>query len=103
MDRQHHRPAALQLITATSACTIICYALYTLASVTVAKFGTERLVTTVPFVAFGVFRYMYLVFSCDQGGRPEKTLTHDIPTIVNVLLYAAVCIVVMFSARFHAL
>ncbi len=94
-------PAFLtQLITATSACTIICYALYTLAPATVAKFGTERLVTTVPFVTFGIFRYMYLVFSCGQGGRPEKTLTRDMPTVVNVVLYAAACIVVMFSARF---
>ena len=94
-------PAFLtHLITATSACTIICYALYTLAPATVAKFGTERLVVTVPFVAFGVFRYMYLVFSCGQGGRPEKTLTRDIPTLVNILLYAAVCMGVMFTARY---
>ncbi len=94
-------PAFLtHLITATSACTIICYALYTLAPATVAKFGTERLVVTVPFVAFGIFRYMYLVFSCGQGGRPEKTLTRDVPTIINMLLYVAVCIGVMFSANF---
>ena len=92
-------PAFLtHLITATSACTIICYALYTLAPATVEKFGTERLVVTVPFVVFGIFRYMYLVFSCGQGGRPEQTLTRDIPTIINMLLYAAVCVGVMFTA-----
>jgi len=87
------------LITVTSACTILCYALYTLAPETVAKFGTERMVTTVPFVAFGIFRYMYLVFNCAQGGRPERTLTRDVPTVVNMLLYAVACIFVMFSAR----
>lgn len=97
----HYEPTFLtHLITATSACAIICYALYTLAPATVAKFGTERLVVTVPFVAFGVFRYMYLVFCCGQGGRPEKTLTRDIPTLINMFLYAAVCVGVMFSAHF---
>ena len=87
------------LISVTSACTILCYALYTLAPETVSKFGTERLVLTVPFVAFGIFRYMYLVFNCGQGGRPERTLTRDIPTVVNMILYAATCVFVMFSAK----
>lgn len=93
----------MHLITASAACTIICYALYTMAPQTVAKFGTERVAATVPFVAFGVFRYIYLVFSCGQGGRPERTLTRDVPTVVNILLYILACVLVMFFARYRCI
>lgn len=87
------------LIAIAATCTILCYALYTLAPATVAKFGTERLVATVPFVAFGIFRYMFLAFCRGQGGRPERTLVRDIPLVLNMALYGIACIVVMLLAR----
>lgn len=97
---EKYDPAFLMhLITASASCTIICYALYTLAPQTVEKFGTERVAATVPFVAFGVFRYIYLVLCCGQGGRPERTLTRDVPTLVNILLYVVACVLVMLTAR----
>jgi len=83
------------IITATAALTIICYAIYTLSPQTVAKFGHDRLVATVPFVVFGIYRYAYLVFSAGQGGRPERIVTTDIPTIANFLLYVAACVAVL--------
>jgi hypothetical protein len=91
-----YSPALLShLIAIAATCTILCYALYTLAPATVAKFGTERLVATVPFVAFGIFRYMFLAFCRGQGGRPERTLVRDIPLVVNMALYAITCITTM--------
>ena len=84
-----------RIITATAALTIICYAIYTLSGATVEKFGHRRLVATVPFVMFGMFRYAYLVFRTGKGGHPERVVTTDIPTIVNFLLYAAVCVFVL--------
>ena len=95
-----YAPALLEhLIAIAAACTILCYALYTLAPATVAKFGTERLVATVPFVVFGIFRYMYLAFCRGQGGRPERTLVRDIPLVLDMALYAVACVVVMLLAR----
>ena len=93
----HYEPTFLaHIITATAAVTIMCYAIYTLSSGTVAKFGSERLVATVPFVVFGIYRYAYLVFCKGKGGHPEKLVTTDLPTIVNFLLYGAVCAAVLF-------
>jgi hypothetical protein len=46
-------------------------------------------------VAFGIFRYMFLAFCRGQGGRPERTLTRDIPLVVNMALYAITCITTM--------
>lgn len=96
----HYEPAFLaHIITATAAVAIICYAIYTLSSGTVEKFGTEALVATVPFVIFGVYRYAYLVFCKGKGGHPEKVLTTDIPTLINLLLYAAACAAALFGRR----
>ncbi len=51
-----------QMINVVTASTLITYVLYTVDASTVAKFGSGRLVFTVPFVLFGIFRYLYLVY-----------------------------------------
>ena len=76
------------LIAVIAAATIVCYALYTLWPETVAKFGTSALGFTIPFVIFGIFRYMDLVYRHEEGGRPEKILLSDLPILLNALLYA---------------
>jgi 4-hydroxybenzoate polyprenyltransferase len=85
-----------QLIAIVSAATIVCYALYTLWPDTVDKFGTTRLGLTVPFVIFGLFRYLDLVYRHDKGERPERILLTDIPLIVDLLLYGCCVLLVMF-------
>ncbi len=84
------------LIAVIAATTIVCYALYTLWPDTEAKFGTAALGFTIPFVIFGIFRYMDLVYRHSEGGRPEKILLTDIPILVNIVLYgltvAAICL-----------
>ncbi len=84
------------LIAIIAAATIVCYALYTLWPDTQSKFGTSALGFTIPFVIFGIFRYMDLVYRLREGGRPEKILLTDIPILVNLVLYAltvtAICL-----------
>ena len=75
------------LISIAATSTIIAYSLYTVSAETVAKFGTRRLGATIPFVVFGVFRYLYLVFTEKQGERPEQTLLSDAAILVTVALY----------------
>ena len=84
-----------QLISSTGAATIICYSIYTLSPETVKKFGTERMIATIPFVIFGVYRYMYLTMCKNDGGYPEMVFTKDIPMIVNVVLYICTCILII--------
>ena len=85
-----------QLISIVSASTIICYALYTLWPDTVEKFGTSGLSYTIPFVMFGIFRYLDLVYRHDQGGRPERVLLTDPPTLINVMLYGSAVLAILF-------
>lgn len=77
-----------QLISIVSAATIVCYAIYTLWPDTVEKFGTTRLGLTIPFVIFGLFRYLDLVYRHEKGDRPEQILLTDRPLMLNLFLYA---------------
>ena len=71
----------------TGAAALVCYSIYTLWPETVAKFGTPWLGATIPFVVFGLFRYMDLVYRRDQGDRPEHILLTDIPLMIDVAFY----------------
>ena len=57
-----------QLITIVASSTLLAHAFYTISPDTVAKFGTDRLLFTLPFPLYGVFRYLYLIHKHD-GGR----------------------------------
>ncbi len=78
-----------QLVTVVSACTVLAYALYTLAPETVEKFHGDRLKLTIPFVLFGLFRYLYLVHRRGEGGEPERVLLRDRPLQLDILCWLA--------------
>ncbi len=78
-----------QMMTIVTACTVMTYALYTLAPETVSKFHTSNLIYTLPFVLFGIFRYLYLIYTEGKGGSPEDILLSDNPLIADILLYGA--------------
>lgn len=84
-----------QLIAIVSAATVVCYALYTLWPDTVDKFGTTKLAFTIPFVLFGLFRYLDLVYRHERGGRPERILLTDLPLLINLALYGATALAVL--------
>jgi 4-hydroxybenzoate polyprenyltransferase len=93
----HYTPELLDgllLITATAS--LMSYALYTIWPATVAKFGTEALLYTVPFVAYGIFRYLYLTRASEKSEDPSQVLLTDRPMAVNVLLYLITVLVVLY-------
>jgi len=82
-----------QMIAIVTTSTVIVYVLYTTSPSVQAKLGTTKLSITIPFVLYGIFRYLYLVHKREQGGSPERVLFSDLPLLANVLLwFAAVCI-----------
>lgn len=85
-----------QMIAVVTASTVVSYALYTQASETIAKFGTDRLVWTLPLVVYGIFRYLYLVHQREQGGNPSRVLLNDRPLLVAVALWAASVLVIIY-------
>jgi 4-hydroxybenzoate polyprenyltransferase len=85
-----------QVATVAAAGVIICYALYTVAERTITVFGTENLIYTTPFVVFGIFRYMFLVYMNKQGENTTQLLISDIQMIVTVVLYALVTLLIIY-------
>lgn len=78
------------LAIATAGATLVAYALYTVAPGTVARFGSARLAFTVPFVIFGLGRYLWLARRRGEGGQPERVLLGDLATQANLAGYLAV-------------
>jgi len=79
-----------QMVAVVTASTVMAYALYTTSAETVEKFGTRNLIFTLPFVLYGIFRYLYLVHQKNMGGSPEQILIRDLPMIINIFLYLLV-------------
>jgi 4-hydroxybenzoate polyprenyltransferase len=78
--------------------TVIAYTLYTISNETVQRFHTDKLLVTVPFVLYGIFRFLYQVYHKNGGGNPARTLITDGPLLVNILLWGAVCGVILYTA-----
>jgi hypothetical protein len=74
------------------------YALYTIWPGTVAKFGTERLLWTVPFVAYGIFRHLYLVRGARSSEDPSQVLLTDRPLAACLLLYLVAVLLILYRA-----
>ena len=85
-------PLLDQLITIVTAATLMAYSLYTFQSPT----GNHRLMITIPFVLYGMFRYLYLVHMRMEGGSPEEVLLRDRHMLGTVVLCTALIIVVLY-------
>lgn len=78
-----------------AALSILTYALYTVSEETIETHHTDRLMYTVPFVVYGVFRYLFLVYRRSEGGDPARLLFRDLPLIVCGLGYAGAVVVLL--------
>lgn len=84
-----------QLVAVVTGATVLAYSVYTIAPETLAKFHGRPLYLTIPFVLYGIFRYLYLMYARDQGGNPSEHLLRDHATFLNVVLWAAVVMAIL--------
>jgi len=87
------------ILTICAAASIVTYSLYTMALETIHRFGSQRLIMTTPFVLFGVFRYLYLIYTQNKGGDPTKLLSTDLPTIINGILWVLCIVYIIYGAK----
>lgn len=85
------------ILTICSATSVITYSLYTVANETVERFGNQHLLITMPFVMYGIFRYLYLIYTKNKGGDPTKLLLFDFPSILNGVLWIASVFYVIYG------
>ncbi len=94
---EHYSPYFLdQMIGIVTASTVMSYALYTISEETVRKFGTSHLIYTVPFVLYGIFRYLYLVHKKIEGGNPTKAAVTDRPLLINIILWIVAASLIIY-------
>ena len=84
-----------QMIGIVTSAILVAYMIFTLSDETTAKFGDE-MVLTVPFVLYGIFRYLYLVHRKKAGGRPEEVLLSDVPLQITILMYGMAAMLVIY-------
>jgi len=85
-----------QMMAVVTGCTVISYALYTVSFETVARFGSRNLMFTIPFVLYGIFRYLYLVYHKVSGENPTEMIMKDTPSLVNVVLWFILVLMVVY-------
>jgi len=85
-----------QMIAVVTASTLVAYALYTMSSETVSKFATKNLEFTIPFVLYGIFRYLYLIHQRKVGGSPERVLLSDKPLLLDILLWGVAVGIILY-------
>jgi 4-hydroxybenzoate polyprenyltransferase len=84
-----------QLIMLTAAATIMSYSLYTFTAPTLP--ANHAMMLTIPFVLYGIFRYLLLVYVRDEGGAPEQLLLSDRPLLGSVMLWAVVAVAILYG------
>jgi 4-hydroxybenzoate polyprenyltransferase len=105
-DAARHRPvlgeysAELldQMIAVVTASTVTAYALYTMSPETVAKFHTQLLPATLPFVLYGIFRYLYLLYRRQLGGTPSELFLNDRALLVNTIGWILAVVLIIYGA-----
>ncbi len=88
-----------QLITIVSGTTIVAYSLYTFSAPNVPADHTMML--TIPFVLYGVFRYLYLLQVKQAGGAPEDLIITDRPLQAAVLLWGLSIFLIFYIFKLH--
>jgi 4-hydroxybenzoate polyprenyltransferase len=79
-----------QLLTIVAASTLIAYSLYTFTAR-----DSKALMVTIPFVLFGIFRYLLLVHRRELGEEPEEVLLRDLPLATAIAAWAVTCVAIL--------
>jgi 4-hydroxybenzoate polyprenyltransferase len=79
------------LIIISASLTIITYSLYVVTSKAMIDLGRDKFIATIPFVVFGVFRYMFLIYRHNNGGDPAEVLLKDKVLLIDIALW--VCLI----------
>jgi 4-hydroxybenzoate polyprenyltransferase len=75
---------------------VMTYSLYVVDPETVKRLNTNRLVYTIPFVVYFIFKYLYLIYKKKEGSDPAELVTRDTGIIVTAVLYAVTVIVLLY-------
>jgi 4-hydroxybenzoate polyprenyltransferase len=85
-----------QLITFVSATTIVAYSMYTFSAPNLPD--NHSMMLTIPFVLYGIFRYLFLLQVKHTGGAPEELVINDRPLLITMLLWVLSVIIIFYTS-----
>lgn len=83
-----------EMLTVVTAATIIAYSLYTFSAENLP--ANKSMMLTIPFVIYGLLRYLYLIHQKNMGGSPEEIVLKDIPLLVSILLWGVTAVIILY-------
>jgi 4-hydroxybenzoate polyprenyltransferase len=86
-----------EMLRTVSTSTLVAYILYTIESPSILLANTKLALITVPFVLYGLFRYMYLIYVKGEGSAPDEVLLKDHPLQLAILLWGVSFIIVLYG------
>jgi len=85
------------LIMISATLCVVFYGLYTVSPDLVSRIGSNYMAYTIPFVIYGIFRYLYLIHARKTGGNPGEILMSDIPLMLDILLWILAAAFLVYS------
>lgn len=86
-----------QMINVVTASAVVSFALYAMDEGTVERFGSDRLIYTLPLVLFGIFRYLFLIYQKHDRRNPTEALLTDVPFVVNIVLWGVAVLWIVYA------
>ncbi|MEE8163058.1 MAG: decaprenyl-phosphate phosphoribosyltransferase [Anaerolineae bacterium] len=91
---EYSLPLLDEMISVVASATVIAYSLYTFSAPNLPP--NHAMMLTIPFVLYGIFRYLYLIHVKNKGGTPEEIFLSDLPIIIALGLWALAVIAILY-------
>jgi 4-hydroxybenzoate polyprenyltransferase len=98
---EYNLPLLDEMISVVTATTVVAYSLYTFSAENLPADHTMML--TIPFVLYGIFRYLYLIHVRGEGGAPDEVALRDRPMQITLGLWGLACFLVLYADELRAL
>lgn len=92
-------PMLDQMISIVTASVIMAYSMTTFSAPAVPHDPFPVLMSTIPFVVYGIFRYLYLIYQRDGGGSPEELVLRDRPLGISIVLWGTTVLLLLYIFR----
>ena len=90
----YNLPFLDEMMAVVTASTLITYALYTFSAPNLPR--NHSMMLTIPFVLYGIFRYLYVVHIQGNGGAPDEVLLTDRPLLAAVGLFGMAVVIILY-------
>jgi 4-hydroxybenzoate polyprenyltransferase len=88
-----------QLINVVTASSLLSYALWAVSEEAHPNLGSNGLLATLPFVLFGIFRYLFLIHRSSDQRNPTEAMLHDPPFVTNLALWGLAILLLLYGAQ----